>query len=170
MIPIRRTSGISHIYSSLSFWLVSLTIVASLGYRSQRVQYKRLEKEVDEASGVEAVQPNKRLNQVRLEKLQSIGFAWSAKNVRKPKPSAPDGPPKPKKAPADDSASRTEARNRLADSQWEEMYQRLEQYKEKHFVSSRITNSATNGGLFFLVSHTQNVRHPETELPCSSKV
>jgi hypothetical protein len=145
--------------------VVAHFIVASHGSRSQRVQYKRLEKEVDQASGVEAVQPNKRLNQVRLEKLKSIGFAWSAKNVRKPKPLAPDGPPKPKKAPADDSASRTEARNRLADSQWEEMYQRLEQYKAKHFVSSLLTMSETNGRLF-LVSLTHKM-FVTPELPCS---
>jgi hypothetical protein len=156
-------------FLSLSFWLISLTFVAPLCSRSQRVQYKRLEKEVDEASGLEAVQPNKRLNQVRLEKLKSIGFAWSAKNVRKPKPPAPDGPPKLKKAPADDSASRTEARNRLADSQWEEMYQRLEQYKAKNFVSSlsmMVFFSLVNDGLFFS-RLSQNFRHPETELPCS---
>lgn len=29
------------------------------------------------------MQPNKRLNQERLHKLQEIGFAWSAKHVRK---------------------------------------------------------------------------------------
>lgn len=147
------------------FGLYRSLIVASLGSRSQRVQYKRLEKEVDETSGVEAVQPNKRLNQVRLEKLKSIGFAWSAKNVRKPKPPAPDGPPKPKKVPADDSASRTEARNRLADSQWEEMYQRLEQYKAKHIVSSLLAMSTTKDGIFPRIS--QNGRLPKTELPCS---
>lgn len=50
---------------------------------TQRVQYKRLQREYDETSGVEAVQPNKRLNQERLRKLQEIGFAWSAKHVRK---------------------------------------------------------------------------------------
>jgi hypothetical protein len=133
--------------------------------RSQRVQYKRLEKEVDEASGLEAVQPNKRLNQVRLEKLKSIGFAWSAKNSRKLKPPAPDGPPKLKKAPADDTASRTEARNRLADSQWEEMYQRLVDYKAKNIVSSLLAMSATNDCLVSRLS--QNIRHPEIELPCS---
>jgi len=44
---------------------------------TQRVQYKKLERAVDEASGVETVAPNKRLNQERLERLQSIGFAWS---------------------------------------------------------------------------------------------
>ena len=47
------------------------------------MQYKRLQREYDEASGMEAVQPNKRLNQERLRKLQEIGFAWSAKHVRK---------------------------------------------------------------------------------------
>jgi hypothetical protein len=117
---------------------------------TQRVQYKRLEREVDEASGVEAVQPNKRLNQERLEKLKSIGFAWSAKNVRKPKPPTPEGPPKLKKAPADESASRNEARTRLADAQWEELYLRLTQYKEKHFVSHDIFQKCARAvnGLF----------------------
>jgi hypothetical protein len=36
---------------------------------TQRVQYKRLEREVDEQSGGEVVQPSKRLNQARLAKL-----------------------------------------------------------------------------------------------------
>ena len=47
------------------------------------MQYKRLQREYDETSGTEAVQPNKRLNEDRLRKLQEIGFVWSAKNVRK---------------------------------------------------------------------------------------
>jgi len=34
------------------------------------------------------VTPNKRLNAERLERLESIGFAWSAKNLRKPKQAA----------------------------------------------------------------------------------
>ena len=50
---------------------------------TQRVQYKRLQREYDETRGVESVQPNKRLNQERLRKLHEIGFAWSAKHVRK---------------------------------------------------------------------------------------
>lgn len=50
---------------------------------TQRVQYKRLQREYDETRGVESVQPNKRLNQERLGKLHEIGFAWSAKHVRK---------------------------------------------------------------------------------------
>jgi len=97
---------------------------------TQRVQYKRLQRAVDEQSGVEAVTPNKRLNQERLEKLQSIGFTWSAKNLRKTKASAPDKPKKLKAGP-DDAAGKVAARNRLNDAQWEEMYQRLQQYKEK---------------------------------------
>ena len=49
----------------------------------ERVQYKRLVRTTDEQSGIETVQPNKRLNAERLHRLESIGFAWSAKNIRK---------------------------------------------------------------------------------------
>jgi predicted oxidoreductase len=87
---------------------------------------------VDAETGAHIVQPNKRLSQSRLEKLESIGFAWVAKNVRKPKPTVGGATTKPKKAPDD---SKSASRNRLADIQWQEMYQRLTVYKEEQGVS-----------------------------------
>jgi hypothetical protein len=110
---------------------------------TQRVQYKRLQREYDEASGVEAVQPNKRLNQERLRKLQEIGFVWSAKHVKKQRnnslpsllsPMETDmpivitaqGPPPSRPRKTETKAAR------LNDEQWEEMYQRLVRYKEEH--------------------------------------
>lgn len=74
-----------------------------------------MQREVDESSGLEAVTPNKRLNQERLQKLESIGFAWTAKNVKK-KPKKPE----------------VIRKSRLNDSQWNEMYERLVAYKEQH--------------------------------------
>jgi hypothetical protein len=50
---------------------------------TQRVQYKRLPRVFDEALGYEVPQPNKRLTAERLEKLNDLGFCWSAKHVRK---------------------------------------------------------------------------------------
>lgn len=87
---------------------------------------------MDAETGAHIVQPNKRLSQSRLEKLESIGFAWVAKNVRKPKPTVGGATTKPKKAPDD---SKSASRNRLADIQWQEMYQRLTVYKEEQGVS-----------------------------------
>lgn len=115
---------------------------------TQRVQHKRLQRQIDD-SGTEIVAPNKRLNQERLEKLEAIGFAWSAKNTRKlkPPPAIPMTIPspnntsvvattttmnKPKKGSPEEVASRTAAKTRLHDSQWEETFQRLLQYKEKY--------------------------------------
>jgi hypothetical protein len=40
------------------------------------VQYKRLERRLDESTGEFRVQPNERLTADRLEKLEAIGFAW----------------------------------------------------------------------------------------------
>jgi Helicase associated domain len=40
---------------------------------------------VAEQTGVERVMPNERLTSERLEKLESVGFAWSASRPRKPK-------------------------------------------------------------------------------------
>jgi Helicase associated domain len=40
---------------------------------------------VDEETGVEHVMPNERLTAERLEKLESVGFAWSASRPKKPK-------------------------------------------------------------------------------------
>lgn len=73
-----------------------------------------------------------RLNQTRLDKLESIGFAWSAKNLRK-RPVA-IVLPKPKKP--SDAISRVLARQRISDSQWNEMYERLLAFKAKYGVSA----------------------------------
>jgi len=116
---------------------------------TQRVQYKKLSRET------EGLTSNNRLNTERLHRLEGIGFCWSAKNLRKTKASTtpletlpvyseaaayikqdpepanheidfPDPlspPPKP---------AAKQARQRLNDLQWNEMYQRLEDYKEKY--------------------------------------
>jgi hypothetical protein len=110
---------------------------------TQRVQYKRLQREYDEASGVEAVQPNKRLNQERLRKLQEIGFVWSAKHVKKQRNNSLPSVLSPMEAdmpilitaqgPPPSRPRKTETKAaRLNDEQWEEMYQRLVRYKEEH--------------------------------------
>jgi hypothetical protein len=98
---------------------------------TQRVQYKKLQ-----SQDGEAVTPNNRLNSERLAKLESAGFAWSAKNIRKAKTltSSTTTPPT-KKRPMTDQASRAEARQRLHDLTWSDMYDRLAAYKEKYGVS-----------------------------------
>jgi hypothetical protein len=88
------------------------------------VQHKRLPRTVDEESGMEMVQPNKRLTGDRLEKLESIGFAWSAKHVRKKKA---DSPPIAEEAPTP-----SVRRQRLNEAQWEDMFQRLVKFKKQH--------------------------------------
>jgi hypothetical protein len=88
---------------------------------------------------MEILIPSKRLSQERLDKLESIGFAWSAKNVRKGAKS-PSLLGKPKRSP-DDGTARAAARNRLNDNQWEQMCQRLAEYKEKHGVSFTFSRS-----------------------------
>lgn len=113
----------------------------------------------DESAGTEIVQPNKRLNEERLRKLQEIGFAWSAKHVRKQRnnslqnsrpidvPAQDDGITIPNSTAVVDNsavsanttsvAARTRKNDprqtgRLNDQQWEEMYQRLVQFKQEH--------------------------------------
>jgi hypothetical protein len=55
-----------------------------LQVETQRVQYKRLPRTIDPFTRRElGVQPNKRLTTERLQKLEAIGFAWSAKHVCK---------------------------------------------------------------------------------------
>ena len=111
---------------------------------TQRVQWKKLPRSQEEAGDV--VTPNKRLNAERLQRLESIGFAWSAKNVRKPKPASPENvvapaaPKSRKSAGSTDAAARAAARQRLNDAQWLEMYNRLVDYKAKYGVSMRISN------------------------------
>lgn len=92
---------------------------------TQRVQYKKLQQ-----TG-EAVTPNNRLNAERLEKLESVGFAWSAKNIRKAK--VPTTPTSQKnKRPMLDAVSRAQSRQRMQDQTWNEYYLRLAAYKEKY--------------------------------------
>jgi 4-hydroxyphenylpyruvate dioxygenase-like putative hemolysin len=98
---------------------------------TQRVQYKKLHQQQGEN-----IAPNNRLNADRLEKLESAGFAWSAKNVRKPKPPIVATPPT-KKKPMVDHVSRAQARQRINDQTWTEMYERLAAYKAKYGVSIR---------------------------------
>lgn len=110
------------------------------------MQYKRLDRAVDLESGVETVAPNKRLNQERLEKLKAIGFAWTAKNVRKSVPGQDPGATitkptsvagRPKRIVTEEAVAglKATARPRVNDNQWEQMYQRLVEYQEKHGVS-----------------------------------
>ena len=102
---------------------------------TQRVQWKKLPRAASEQG--EVVTPNKRLNDERLTRLESIGFAWSAKSIHKPKPPSPATTPVPKSrksASGTDSAARAEARQRSNDASWNEMYSRLAKYKEKHGV------------------------------------
>lgn len=104
---------------------------------TQRVQYKKLQAATAEQGDSSVVTPNKRLNAERLQRLQGIGFAWSAKNLRKPKPTSllPGQTPKRSKSlvgSAVDAAQKAASRQRLNDAQWTEMYDRLFKYKESH--------------------------------------
>lgn len=97
---------------------------------TQRVQYKRLDRDVCEQSGVESITPNKRLCAERLRKLQDIGFAWSAKNIKKPKsPSTVPAPRPAKIKKKEDASSKTAARNSWHDTMWEEYFEKLKAYK-----------------------------------------
>lgn len=100
---------------------------------TQRVQYKKLQ--LNSETG-EPITPNNRINPERLSRLESIGFAWSAKNLRKSK-IAPSAHPNSKssKAPPDAASSRAAARQRLNDMQWNDMYSRLLLYKSRYGVS-----------------------------------
>lgn len=111
---------------------------------TQRVQYKRLERtKNDGKNDIEYVIPNKRLTTERLSKLHSIGFAWSAKNIRKghynkgmnnsdTKNKATKKQQGDNTLPTSVNSKNITARNRFNDAQWEEMYQRLMSYKEKY--------------------------------------
>ncbi|KAL3936285.1 MAG: hypothetical protein SGBAC_008367 [Bacillariaceae sp.] len=91
---------------------------------TQRVQYKRLIRTQDQ-SGHEIVHPNKRLTAERLRKLESVGFAWVAKFIKK----------SASKKEEDTSLyahnAQQQRKQRLNEAQWEEMYQRLVQYKQQ---------------------------------------
>lgn len=87
---------------------------------------------------METIVPNKRLNAERLEKLELLGFAWSAKNVARKKSPSPVVPGKAKKPPIQEDVGRSSTRQRVNDAQWDEMYHRLALYKEFHGVSTQI--------------------------------
>lgn len=98
------------------------------------------------SNNVEFVQPNKRLDQARLAKLNSIGFAWSAKTQRKSplrdsissqeNASFPQQKEKLRKSGFDEKESaRHVARGLILEAHWDEMYERLVQYKNEHGVS-----------------------------------
>ncbi len=91
------------------------------------MQHKRLERAVDDETRSETIIPNKRLNSERLQKLELLGFAWSAKNVaRKAKSPSPCIAVKAKKTSSNEDAGRSSSRQRMNDAQWDEMFQRLE--------------------------------------------
>ena len=71
------------------------------------------------------VHPNKRLTAERLQKLESIEFAWVAKYAKN-KTQLPSG--NSQKA----QQQQKQRRQRLNDAQWEEMYRRLIDYKETY--------------------------------------
>jgi hypothetical protein len=80
---------------------------------------------------MEVVQPNKRLNAERLQKLELSGFAWSAKHVRKNQKKT-ESPPNTPVEPNAASQHHQQRRHRLNEAQWEDMYHRLVHYKEQH--------------------------------------
>jgi hypothetical protein len=77
----------------------------------------------DESSGAEIIHPNKRLTTERLQKLESIGFAWVAKYMKK-KASGNNGD-------SGNAQQQQHRRQRVNEAQWEEFYQRLVQYREQ---------------------------------------
>lgn len=79
------------------------------------------------------IQPNKRLSAERLKKLESLSFAWSAKHVRKnqKKPDAPQNVEE-EANPSSQQNQQHQRRKRLNEAQWEDMYQRLQKYKEQY--------------------------------------
>lgn len=110
----------------------------------QRVQYKRLHRDVDVFCGVDQVQPNKRSDQTRIAKLNSIGFAWSANIQRTTSPDQnlhsiqenPIVPPKSKskKLGVDEKGQYIRNRDLVLDPHWDEMYERLVKYKDEYGV------------------------------------
>jgi Helicase associated domain len=70
--------------SSTDSYLFSIILHLSLQVETQRNQRKKLKSlGVCPTTGKEIVEYNNRLNAERLAKLEEIGFAWSAKHVRK---------------------------------------------------------------------------------------
>ena len=114
---------------------------------TQRAQWKKLSRTYDPNTGAETgVLPNKRLTAERIQKLQAIGFAWTAKPARKnsangaasnmngsisgvptnPKPPVTAATSKPPPASLVEKEIKKTAqpqqqprRNRLNDAQWE---------------------------------------------------
>ena len=111
---------------------------------TQRMVHKKLER-VPDSGGVlgETIVPNKRLNPERLERLESIGFVWSARSAKKAEAAQSDSssspPARAKKSPNPaEAASRAAERQRQNDVNWNDMYNRLAEYKAKHGVSLQI--------------------------------
>jgi hypothetical protein len=68
----------------MTLYLTHILLSCNMQVETQRVQFKRLTRTLDPLTGMEmGVQPNNRLTAERLQKLDAIGFAWSAKHVRK---------------------------------------------------------------------------------------
>lgn len=94
------------------------------------MQYKRLGRvavgeSLTETTTEFILQPNNRLTQERLERLQSIGFVWNAKRAN----TATSQPTPVKVSAAERNAQRFHDMN---DQQWDHLYQRLLNYKERH--------------------------------------
>jgi hypothetical protein len=98
------------------------------------MQYKRLERAIDEGSGEEYVAPNNRLTPERLEKLRAIDFAWTAKNVRKRDAASMESgslAPPAASIPKRPSFSGYNHTKQSAEELFEEMIQRLAAFKER---------------------------------------
>jgi len=99
---------------------------------TQRVQFKKMwiasgQSEELLASAPDPsiyVMPNTRLNADRLQRLQEVGFAWSVRKSR-----SNTGKRKQDQGASDSHDNKKQRRN---DVQWNEMYQRLIQYKNEH--------------------------------------
>ena len=121
----------------------SSRICGRLSRRTERVQYKKLHRAVDERSGVELVAPNNRLTPLRLDKLNAIGFAWTAKPVRPAGSDAAarsaaaaaaatcDGESPPPMPNVHEKTRESTASHRQSAEGWEEMYQRLVQFRQR---------------------------------------
>jgi hypothetical protein len=94
----------------------------------ERVQYKKLERSVDLQTGVEVVIPNKRLTMERLERLNTVGFAWTAKNVKAGEKLQEKTAP----ATGKKSAGLNETSKQFEDEQWDEMFRRLAVFRHNH--------------------------------------
>lgn len=82
----------------------------------------------DESTGREIVHPNKRLTADRLQKLESVGFAWVAKFIKK----TPTKKEEEEVSTLEAVNAQQQRKQRLNEAQWEDMYQRLVQYKQQY--------------------------------------